>query len=207
MAALDKNHDGILDAKDGLDASLIKMVGGNKGYINNADNTAYTMLTDRLAGNIPDGVLTPEEVNKSILPQRIRQQAAQEKAMGQTESAAKLEKQADELEKQYSKEIQGFVKGMKLEERDKALVMPKKSETPGNLEKLGLEPQPVKDNNEILKLLKQLIKLLMPNQSQESQAKPKEGNIFNFNGATNANFNFQGTSQEQNDFEQLPLDQ
>jgi hypothetical protein len=200
MTGLDKNSDGVIDDKDGIDPSLLKMIGGEDGKISNAENTGYTMFMDTLGGSSPDGVLTPEETAKGILPQRLRQQAAEEKLMGMTESSQKLEKQADELEKQYSEKIQGFVKGMKLEERDKALTMPKKSNTPGNLSELGLDkPVPQDENNQIIGLLKQILKAIGINTAQQSQCQQPQTNSFNFNSQTSQpSFNFYNPQQQVN---------
>ncbi|MEI7474957.1 MAG: hypothetical protein WCK67_09290 [bacterium] len=156
MVGLDKNGDGIIDAKDGIDPSLLRMIDANgDGKIDAAENAAYTMFADTLGGNAPDGILTPDEANKAVLPQRMRMQAQKEKelamllpkekAAGLNEKAAQFEKQADELEKQYHDKIAGFVKGMNLEARDKSLVMPTKGKTPGNLKDLGLD-QPAQNS-------------------------------------------------------------
>lgn len=171
MEGMDKDNNGTIDAKDGIDPNLLKMIDADgDGKISNAENTAYTMFMDTLGGNAPDGVLTPEEMSRGTLPQQMRELAAKEKAAGMNEKSEQLLKQADELQQQYSEKIKGFVSGMKLEERDKALAMPTRSNTPGNLGELGLDkPKTQNKDNEVVGLLKQLINLLGGNSKQQTE--------------------------------------
>lgn len=185
MAGLDGNKDNVIDANDNIDPSLLRMVDSNgDGKISNAENTAYTMFTDTLGGSTPNGVITADEQNRSILPQRMRQQAQAERALGKTDSADQLEKQASDLEKQYHDQIAGFTSGMKLEERDKALNMPTRSSTPGNLQELGLDKPAVQNQsstqipnfcqqntnqNNLLALLEQILKQNNNNSSNTNQ--------------------------------------